>query len=48
MKKFEDAELEVILFEDDVIVTSSSCPKVYCMGDTCQCNGQQVCVQVTQ
>ena len=44
MKKFENAELEVVTFEEDVVV-ASDCPKVYCMGDTCQCDGQQVCVQ---
>ena len=45
MKKFENAELEVITFEDDMVVASGDCPNYICMGDTCQCNGQQVCIQ---
>ena len=44
MKEFESAELEIVLFDDDV-VTASSCPNYHCMGDTCQCDGQQVCIQ---
>ena len=44
MKEFKDAELEVILFEDDVIVTSgSSCTKVFCPANSCQCNQNIVC-----
>ena len=46
MKKFEEAELEVITFEEDVVV-ASSCPEkcwvVGCPANSCQCNKHMVC-----
>ena len=51
MRDFKEAELEIITFEEDVVVASGdcsghNCSKYYCMGDVCKCDGQQVCMKV--
>ena len=35
MKNFEEAELEIIIFEEDIVV--ASCHKVTCPANSCSC-----------
>ena len=44
MKDFKEAELEIITFEEDVVIASG---KKTCYGHGCMCNGQEFCQQVT-
>ena len=41
MKEFNAAQLEVVTFEEDVVV--ASCLTVICPANSCQCNQHIVC-----
>ena len=44
MKDFKEAELEIITFEEDVVIASGG---KTCMGVGCMCDGKQYCRVVT-